>query len=352
MRTYLVTGGSGFIGSALCRRLVERRDARVVNVDKLTYAGNSTSLREIEGRQNYRFHRADICDHSAMFAIMQHERVDAVIHLAAETHVDRSLSDAMTFATTNFVGTASLLAASIRHREVLSQDRRDGFRFHHVSTDEVFGSLPLAGGGFREEMRYDPSSPYSASKAGADLLVRSFCRSHGLPITISNCSNNYGPYQHPEKLIPKTILNAITGQEIGVYGDGRNVRDWLHVDDHVGALERIEADGLIGESYNVGGLSERSNIAVVEAICDILDRVRPRGDGTSHRELIAFVRDRPGHDRRYAVDICKIELELGWRPSMGFDAGLAATVRWYLENEWWWRPLVDRTAISAPMVVA
>ena len=336
----LVTGGAGFIGSALVRRLVDR-GYYVVNFDKLTYSGNLDSLRQIEGVANYRFIHGDICDAAKVSRLLTDERVDAIMHLAAESHVDRSIDGPAEFIQTNVVGTFSLLQAAIDYWRGLDESGQEGFRFHHVSTDEVFGDLPFEGGQFSEETPYAPSSPYSASKAASDHLVRAWHATYGLPVVLSNCSNNYGPYHFPEKLIPLTILNAIEGKPLPVYGLGENVRDWLHVDDHAEALEMVVTRGRVGESYNVGGRAERSNLQVVEAICDLLDQRRPLADGSSRRSLISFVPDRPGHDRRYAIDPSKIERELGWRAARDFEQGLGETIDWFLANEWWWRPIRD-----------
>ena len=340
MKRILVTGGAGFIGSAVVRRLVGR-GYRVVNVDKLTYSGNLDSLREVAIQSNYRFVQADISDQPAIAAILAEERIEAVMHLAAESHVDRSIDGPAAFVETNVVGTFRLLECALQHWRGLAKDERADFRFHHISTDEVFGDLPFDSGSFVEETPYAPSSPYSASKAASDHFVRSWHSTYGLPVVLSNCSNNYGPFHFPEKLIPLTILNAIEGKPLPVYGRGMNVRDWLHVEDHAEALELVLTRGRIGESYNVGGRSERANLTVVETICDLLDQRRPLANGASHRSLIEFVKDRPGHDRRYAIDPSKIERELGWRAAHSFEAGLAETVDWYIANEWWWRPIRD-----------
>ena len=337
LQTVLVTGGAGFIGSAVCRHLIQAGGYRVINVDKLTYSGNLASLRDIEASPNYRFIQADICDQPAMLAALRHEKVDKVLHLAAESHVDRSIDGPDVFVRTNVEGTVTLLGAALAYwRE---RGEPDDFRFHHVSTDEVFGDLPLDGGLFDEATPYAPSSPYSASKAAADHFVRAWRTTYGLPVVLSNTSNNYGPYHFPEKLIPLAILNGIEGKPLPVYGKGANVRDWLYVDDHSRALELVLTKGRIGESYNIGARAERTNLSVVETICDILDRKRPRRDGGSHRDLISFVKDRPGHDRRYAIDPSKIESELGWRAEESFETGIEKTVDWFLASEWWWRPI-------------
>ncbi len=334
----LVTGGAGFIGSALCRHLSANPDNRVTNVDKLTYAGNLASLRQIENYPNYRFVNADICDAAAISAVLRDHDIDTVMHLAAESHVDRSIDGPADFIETNIVGTFRLLSAALGHWQGLSGERKAAFRFHHVSTDEVFGDLPFDSGIFTEDTPYAPSSPYSASKAASDHLVRAWHETYGLPVVLSNCSNNYGPFHFPEKLIPLVILNALEEKPLPVYGTGANVRDWLFVEDHARALELVATKGKPGQSYNIGGRSERTNLNVVEAICDTLDRMKPRRRG-SYRELIDFVTDRPGHDRRYAIDASKIERELGWKPSETFETGLAKTVRWYLDNAWWWQPI-------------
>jgi dTDP-glucose 4,6-dehydratase len=335
----LVTGGAGFIGSALCRHLVASGRYRVVNLDKLTYAGNLDSLREIGDSPDYRFVQGDIGDRPLVGGLLADEAIDIVMHLAAESHVDRSIDGPEAFIDTNIVGTFRLLNAALEHWRSLPDERKSRFRFHHVSTDEVFGDLPLDEGIFTEETPYAPSSPYSASKAASDHLVRAWHETYGLPVVLSNCSNNYGPYHFPEKLIPLVILNALEGKALPVYGKGENVRDWLHVEDHVRALELIATKGAIGESYNVGGRAERTNLGVVETICDLLDAREPLPDGRGRRSLIAFVTDRPGHDRRYAIDPSKIERELGWRARESFESGIAGTIDWYLANDWWWRPI-------------
>lgn len=336
---YLITGGAGFIGSAVARRLAANPQNRVVVVDKLTYAGNLASLEALEGRANYRFVQADICDARTIGAVLAEEQIDILMHLAAESHVDRSIDGPDVFIETNIVGTFRLLKAARAHFESLSGERRERFRFHHISTDEVYGDLPFDEGIFTEDTPYDPSSPYSASKAASDHLVHAWHHTYGLPVVMTNCSNNYGPYHFPEKLVPKVILSALKERELPVYGKGENVRDWLFVDDHAAALECVATTGRIGRSYNIGGRAERKNIEVVHVICDILDRKRPRANGASYRDLIAFVADRPGHDRRYAIDPSRIESELGWSAAETFESGMERTVDWYLANEWWWRPL-------------
>jgi len=335
----LVTGGAGFIGSAVCRHLCANSGHRVVNVDKLTYAGNLASLRQIENHPNYSFVQADICDQPTVAAILREHDIDIVMHLAAESHVDRSIDGPADFIETNIVGTFRLLSAALDHWRKLPADRQATFRFHHISTDEVFGDLPFDSGIFTEETAYAPSSPYSASKAASDHLVRAWHETYGLPVVLSNCSNNYGPFHFPEKLIPLVILNALEEKPLPVYGAGANIRDWLFVEDHARALELVATQGKPGESYNVGGRCERTNLEVVQAICDALDRLRPRRNGQPYGDLITFVTDRPGHDRRYAIDASKIERDLGWTPAETFESGLTKTIRWYLENDWWWQPI-------------
>jgi dTDP-glucose 4,6-dehydratase len=332
----LVTGGAGFIGSAVCRHLVLQRRWSVLNIDKLTYAANLRSLAAVEHEPNYRFVKADICDRAALKAAFSDFAPQAVMHLAAESHVDRSISGSAEFIGTNVVGTHALLEAARAYWSELKGEAMERFRFHHVSTDEVFGSLGPSDL-FHEETAYDPRSPYSASKAASDHLVSAWRHTYGLPVVVSNCSNNYGPYHFPEKLIPLMILNALEGKPLPVYGDGLNVRDWLYVEDHVRALVLVLTRGRIGHRYNIGGRSERTNLQVVETICDLIDELRP--GNRSRRELIGFVPDRPGHDRRYAMDSRKIETELGWQPEETFETGLRKTVQWYLDHASWWQPL-------------
>ena len=338
----LVTGGAGFIGSALVRQLIAETDVSVCNVDKLTYAGNLASLAEARHSPRHHFHRADICDAPAMERIFAEFRPHAVMHLAAESHVDRSIDGPADFVRTNVTGTFVLLEAATAFWRSLPEVERAAFRFHHVSTDEVFGSLG-AEGFFRENTPYDPRSPYSASKAASDHLVRAWGHTHKLPVVVTNCSNNYGPYHFPEKLIPLIILKAISGETLPVYGDGANVRDWLYVEDHARALRRVVTSGRVGETYCVGGNAERTNLQVVHALCDELDRVRQRSDGHSYRAQIRFVQDRPGHDFRYAIDAMKLQEELGWQPSLTFEEGIKQTVSWYLKNEEWWRAIYTGT---------
>jgi len=335
----IVTGGAGFIGSALCRHLVGVRGFEVVNVDKLTYAANLASVAPVADRPGYRFVKADICDREAIDHVLAEVRPDAVMHLAAESHVDRSITGSAEFIRTNILGTHVLLEAARSYWQGLEGEAKARFRFLHVSTDEVYGTLP-PGGFFVETTPYDPRSPYSASKAASDHLVSAWHETYGLPILITNCSNNYGPYHFPEKLIPLILLNALEEKPLPVYGDGRQVRDWLYVDDHVKALTLVLERGRVGQTYNVGGRAPMENIDVVTRICDILDERRPTG--TSRRRLITYVADRPGHDRRYAIDPSKLEGELGWRAGETFDTGIVKTVDWYLANEAWWRPLRDK----------
>ncbi len=356
----LVTGGAGFIGSAVIRLLIRETDHQVLNVDKLTYAGNLESLREIADSPRYRFLQADICDQAAMEKAFADFSPDIVMHLAAESHVDRSIDGPAQFIQTNIFGTCNLLEAARHYAK-----GRSNFRFHHISTDEVYGDLGFDDSLFTEETPYEPSSPYSASKAGSDHLVRAWYRTYGLPTIITNCSNNYGPYHFPEKLIPLVILNALELKPLPVYGKGEQIRDWLYVEDHARALVKVATEGKPGETYNVGGHNEKQNIEVVRTICSILDDLRPleavtyKGsateknssviepasvgrNGRSYADLITFVTDRPGHDMRYAIDASKIERELGWVPRETFETGLRKTVQWYLDNQWWWEPLRER----------
>jgi dTDP-glucose 4,6-dehydratase len=337
----LVTGGAGFVGSAVCRLLVEELDTTVLNVDKLTYAANLGSLRAIAASPRYAFRRADICDRRAMFALLQAFDPDAILHLAAESHVDRSIDGPAEFIKTNVEGTCVLLEAALAHWRKLPAERAARFRFHHVSTDEVFGSLGRTGK-FTETTPYQPNSPYSASKAASDHLVRAWRETFGLPTLISNCSNNYGPCHFPEKLIPLVILKALHGEPVPVYGKGDNIRDWLYVEDHARALFVILSKAPAGECYNIGGNAERTNLDVVQSICRLLDEMLPDSPHRPHRRLITFVEDRPGHDQRYAMDIAKIRRELSWEPRESFDSGLRKTVSWYLANRWWWEPIWSR----------
>ena len=336
----LVTGGAGFIGSALVRHLVRDTPHEVLNLDKLTYAGNLASLEPIANSPRYRFVQADICDAAAVSTAIAGFRPDVITHLAAESHVDRSIDGPADFIQTNVVGTFTMLSAALDYWRGLDEEAKAGFRFHHISTDEVFGSLGDEGY-FTEATPYDPHSPYSASKASSDHLVRAWHDTYGLPVLITNCSNNYGPYHFPEKLIPLMIIKALAGDDLPVYGQGLNVRDWLFVEDHARALTRVFERGRPGESYIIGGRAERKNIEVVTRICETLDQIRPRGDGRSYKDQISHVADRPGHDHRYAIDPGKIERELDWTAQESFDSGIARTIHWYLDNEEWWRPLVE-----------
>ncbi len=332
---WFVTGGAGFIGSALVRRLIAAGEVVTV-IDKLTYAGHLSSLRDVQTNPRFRFERLDVCDCDGISRLMANAAPDAVVHLAAESHVDRSITGAGEFMTTNIMGTFNMLEAARAYWDRLQGKARDAFRFLQVSTDEVFGSLGETGL-FSETTSYDPRSPYSASKAASDHLASAWHHTYGLPVMISNCSNNYGPHHLPEKLIPLMILNALEGRDLPVYGDGSNVRDWLHVDDHAEALELIVRRGVPGQTYNVGGRNERTNLDVVHRVCDLVDELRPAE--TSRRSQIRFVKDRPGHDQRYAIDASKLERELGWRARHTFETGIAQTAQWYLDNEWWWGPL-------------
>jgi dTDP-glucose 4,6-dehydratase len=337
-RRILVTGGAGFIGSALVRRIIGQSAHRVCVYDKLTYAGNLASLAPVARDARFEFIRGDICDAAAVAAAFRHFQPDAVMHLAAESHVDRSIEGPGAFVQTNVVGTYVMLAATHDYWRALSGAARDAFRFHHISTDEVFGSLGPEGL-FREDSPYAPNSPYSASKAGADHLVRAWRHTYGLPTISTNCSNNYGPYHFPEKLIPLMILNALEHRPLPVYGKGENIRDWLFVDDHAEALLCVIEKGRVGECYNIGGVSEQRNIDVVQRICALVDELAPLPSGKPRRELITYVQDRPGHDLRYAIDCSKIQAELNWRPAETFESGLRKTVRWYLDNRPWWEAI-------------
>lgn len=336
----LVTGGAGFIGSALVRRLIEHTDHEVLVFDKLTYAGNLNSLAPAQANDRYSFVQGDICDADAVAKALAAFKPDVVAHLAAESHVDRSIDGPGAFIQTNVVGTFVMLNQSLAYWRGLDEAGRAAFRFHHISTDEVFGSLG-EDGFFTETTAYDPRSPYSASKAGSDHLVRAWGHTYGLPVLVTNCSNNYGPYHFPEKLIPLIIIRALNGEPLPVYGDGSNVRDWLFVDDHARALQAVFERGAPGGTYNVGGNAERKNIEVVRVICGILDTLRPRADRKGYADQITYVTDRPGHDHRYAIDASKIRADLGWEPSVTFEQGIEQTVRWYLENQDWWQEILD-----------
>lgn len=344
----LVTGGAGFIGSAVIRHILRNTDDEVVNLDKLTYAGNLASLAEVLPNPRYSFHQVDICDAEAVTDVLTKEKPDAIMHLAAESHVDRSIDGPGAFIETNVVGTCTLLHETRRYWSQLEEARQKAFRFHHVSTDEVYGDLAGPTGYFTEDTPYDPSSPYSASKAASDHLVRAWQRTYGLPVMITNCSNNYGPYHFPEKLIPHMILNALQGKPLPVYGDGSQIRDWLYVTDHARALHCVIREGRAGETYNVGGHNEKQNIDVVRTICEILEELVPDnphslkgGSPTGFAGLITYVKDRPGHDLRYAIDAHKIESELGWVPLESFESGIRKTIQWYLDNPDWWQGVLD-----------
>lgn len=342
----LVTGGAGFIGSAVVRQAITAGHA-VVNLDALTYAACLANVASVSDSPNYSFERADICDAAALTRILDQHKPDAIMHLAAESHVDRSIDGPGSFIETNITGTYTLLQAARSYWE--GQGRPDTFRFHHISTDEVFGSLGSEGQ-FTETTPYDPRSPYSASKAASDHLVRAWAETYGLPVVLTNCSNNYGPYHFPEKLIPVVILKALAGLPLPIYGDGSNVRDWLYVEDHADALLLVLQKGALGRSYNIGGENERSNLELVTTLCAILDELRP--GAAPYAEQITFVTDRPGHDARYAIDPTRIREELGWRPSVTVEEGLRLTVQWYLENEDWWRPLLERDGVGSRLGIA
>ena len=347
----LVTGGAGFIGSALVRHLIEHTVHEVLNFDKLTYAGTLSAVAPVAGSERYRFVRGDICDPQAVRDAIAGFRPEIVTHLAAESHVDRSIDGPGAFIHTNLVGTYTMLAETRSYWQALDDVARHAFRFHHISTDEVYGSLGESGL-FTEATPYDPRSPYSASKAGSDHLVSAWGHTYGLPVLITNCSNNYGPYHFPEKLIPLMIVKALAGEPLPVYGAGDQVRDWLYVEDHVRALQAVFERGRPGRTYNVGGHNEKQNIEVVRTVCAALDRLRPRPDGKPYAAQIASVADRPGHDKRYAIDAARIADELGWTPAETFETGLEKTVRWYLDNEAWWRPLVDARAAERRGIAA
>ena len=339
----LVTGGAGFIGSAVIRHVLAHAGVRIVNVDKLTYAGNLDSLAQIMAHESYTFEEVDICDRKSLDMIFSKYQPDAVMHLAAESHVDRSIEDASVFLETNIMGTYNLLEVAREYFNTLDAERRGTFKFHHVSTDEVYGDLEGTESMFTETTSYAPSSPYSASKASSDHLVRAWGRTYGLPVIVTNCSNNYGPYHFPEKLIPHVILNALHGKSLPIYGSGMQIRDWLYVEDHAKALFKVLMEGEVGETYNIGGHNEKTNLEVVESVCDILEQLAPEKPAgvINYRDLITFVKDRPGHDARYAIDASKIEYELGWVPEETFESGLQKTVQWYLDNREWWERVLS-----------
>ena len=335
----LVTGGSGFIGSNFIQYLINNTDYKlVINLDKLTYAGNSDNLITIENNPRYKFIKDDICNRDCIKKIFHDYNPNKIVHFAAESHVDRSIDGPKDFINTNIIGTYYLLEESLSFYTKLNKSSKSSFKFHHISTDEVFGSLGESGS-FKEDTPYDPSSPYSATKASSDHLVRAWGRTFGLPVTISNCSNNYGPYQFPEKLIPLMIINCLSYKSLPIYGKGENIRDWLYVEDHCKAIDLILQNGNIGETYNVGGSNEIRNIKIVESICSILDKLRPADSGQSYRELITYVKDRPGHDYRYSIDSTRIKNELNWEPKESFDTGLIKTIKWYLKNDLWWKKI-------------
>lgn len=341
----LVTGGAGFIGSAVVRHIIQNTTNSVVNVDRLTYAGNLNSISEVALDSRYAFEHADICNAETMAAVFEKHQPDAVMHLAAESHVDRSIDGPAAFIETNIVGTYTLLEAARQYWKALPEARKAAFRFHHISTDEVYGDLHGTEDLFTETTPYAPSSPYSASKASSDHLVRAWQRTYGLPVIVTNCSNNYGPFHFPEKLIPLIILNALAGKPLPVYGKGNQVRDWLYVEDHARALYKVVTEGVVGETYNIGGHNEKQNLEVVKTICAILEELAPIKNSTlniqNYESLITFVKDRPGHDLRYAIDASKIERELGWKPAETFETGLRKTVQWYLDNKDWWQAVLD-----------
>ncbi len=344
---FLVTGGAGFIGSAVVRYLINKTDHEVINVDKLTYAGNLESLKEIDQSDRYTFEQADICNSQAITAIFEKHQPDYIMHLAAESHVDRSIDGPAAFIETNIVGTYGMLEVARAYWNKLEGEKKERFKFHHISTDEVYGTLG-AEGLFTEENRYDPNSPYSASKASSDHLVRAWRETYGLPTVITNCSNNYGPYHFPEKLIPLVILNALAGKPLPIYGKGDQIRDWLYVEDHAQALVKVVTEGKLGETYNIGGHNEKQNIEVVKTLCTLLEELAPTnshsragGNPQGFEGLITYVADRPGHDVRYAIDASKIERELGWAPEETFETGMRKTVQWYLDNKEWWEHVLD-----------
>ena len=340
---FLVTGGAGFIGSAVVRHLINNTQNEVANIDKLTYAGNLDSLASITDSSRYTFHKIDICDKDALDLLISEFKPTVIMHLAAESHVDRSIDGPSEFIQTNIVGTYCLLEAARRYWASLNAEDKAAFRFHHISTDEVYGDLEGTDDLFTETTSYSPSSPYSASKASSDHLVRAWHRTYGLPVVVTNCSNNYGPFHFPEKLVPHIILNALAGKPLPVYGDGSQIRDWLYVEDHARALVEVATLGEIGETYNIGGHNEKRNIDVVHTLCDLLEELAPEKPAglTQYRDLITFVKDRPGHDARYAIDASKIQRDLGWVPEETFETGLRKTVQWYLDNREWWQRVLS-----------
>ena len=337
----LVTGGAGFIGSAVIRHIIQNTNNQVLNIDKLTYAGNLESLKEVDQHPNYQFKQIDICDTEQITAAIDVFQPHAIMHLAAESHVDRSIDGPAAFIQTNIVGTYTLLEAARKYWMGLDAEAQQNFRFHHISTDEVYGDLEGTTDLFTETTSYAPSSPYSASKASSDHLVRAWHRTYGLPVIVTNCSNNYGPYHFPEKLIPLVILNALDAKPLPVYGNGQQIRDWLFVEDHARALYKVVTEGVVGETYNIGGHNEKQNIEVVKTICKILDELKPQANGQTYESLITFVKDRPGHDLRYAIDATKIQNELGWTPAETFETGIRKTVEWYLNNLDWCHRVQD-----------
>ena len=346
----LVTGGAGFIGSAVVRRLINDTEHQVLNLDKLTYAGNIESLSTVANSDRYQFSQTDICYRAELARVLDEFQPDIIMHLAAESHVDRSIEGPADFIETNIVGTYQLLEATRAYWSQLSDERQSAFRFHHISTDEVYGDLEGTDDLFTETTPYAPSSPYSASKASSDHLVRAWHRTFGLPVVLTNCSNNYGPYHFPEKLIPHMILNALVGKDLPVYGKGNQIRDWLFVEDHARALLLVATTAEVGETYNIGGHNEKQNIEVVHTLCDLLEELHPEKPAgiANYKDLITFVKDRPGHDLRYAIDATKIELELGWKPLETFETGLRKTVLWYLENRDWWQRVLGRRLPAGP----
>lgn len=340
MKSILVTGGAGFIGSNFIHFALQNKDVTIFNLDKLTYAGNLDSLRDIENNPHYTFIHGDICDPILLDRLLAEYRLDTIVHFAAESHVDRSIDGPAAFIQTNINGTFILLEGTRKYWRELKGTQKENFRFLHVSTDEVYGSLGETGY-FAEETPYAPNSPYSASKASSDHLVRAYYHTYGLPVLITNCSNNYGPYQFPEKLIPLIILNALAGKPLPIYGTGQNIRDWLYVKDHCRGILKVLEKGRLGEKYNIGGHNEKTNLSIVHLLCDILDKKKPRSDGKSYREQISFVKDRPGHDMRYAIDASKMQTELGWVPVETFETGIEKTVEWYLNNSQWCKRVLD-----------